>query len=192
MHFVHAQLVVKEFHGIFAAPFVPRAQYEKVKRSQYVKPDFAKRDRIDIVVTSLAAVGAENEQGKPCEHGYLQRYLQDPGARGQIRALKKQGWKGDVHLRPFSSQGPIAIRSGRMPITLFEIDELVQMARDPEKMILVMASPCTRCGASKARAVLDLIDQQKLHLWTHLVLDHGTAHEMVDGRPLRQLDRSWP
>jgi len=159
-------------------PVVPWNEYEKVKKLKHVAKAFAAAKDIDILLTSMASARDP--------HGYLVRYVQDfRGARESREAkaaLVQDGWIGDVQMRPYSSQGPIKIKKGGKPVSLFELDGLVEMAHTPDKHVILLCAPCGRCSQSKAEALMPLLVEPKLHVWNHLVLDVGTGQEIVKKR----------
>ncbi len=163
-----------EFHGIWSMPFVPCEDYAQAIQATQVVGAFKNREHVDIVVTSLGVGGKVS-----CKHGYLHRYLKDFDSPGSEEALTERGWRGDVHLRPFSDEGPMEFERGLKPVTLFEIADLVQLARKPGKHVVLLGAPCGRCGMSKSAALLPLLRIPELHVWTHLLMDCTTAKEVV-------------
>jgi hypothetical protein len=165
-----------EFVGLFAQPFEKSEHYQKLLERKEVKAALERRDEIDIVVTSLAS-----GDGGECEHGYLCKHLLEYGPENGIEALQQQGWIGDVQLRPYSARGPLAIQHGHIkPVTLFELDELAaHVARG--KYVVLLCSPCGRCYRSKAAAVMPLLEEPSLRVWSHLVIDYGTAYHVITG-----------
>ncbi|MDR2762970.1 MAG: hypothetical protein LBB88_10235 [Planctomycetaceae bacterium] len=167
-----------KFVALFSETVVGREDYEKMKLNPGIKSSFDKRDEIDIIVTSLAAADHE--------HGLLGRYLKyliDEGLveKGLLDKMFAEGWIGDVQFRPYSENAPLPndvcpVRA----VTLFELDELVNMARDDNgKYVVLVAGPCGECGESKKHALLPLIKNENLRLWTHLVTDVKTARELL-------------
>ena len=51
------------------------------------------------------------------------------------------------------------------------------IARDPEKAVVLVAGPCGHpdCGRSRDDALVPLLTQDSLAVWTHLITDHVTA-----------------
>ena len=168
-----------KFEALFSATVVDSEDYAKQIANPGVKYSFEQKDKIDIVVTSLAAADHE--------HGLLVQYLThlvDQGLidKNTINNMHKAGWIGDVQFRPYSVDGPLPDVCPVRAVTLFELEELVEMARDPAngKYVVLVAGPCGECGASKKHALRPLIANEKLRLWTHLVTDARTARELLD------------
>jgi hypothetical protein len=64
-------------------------------------------------------------------------------------------------------------------VTLFEPAALVERVKQPDKYVILLAGPCHECGRTKTPALIPLLRQPGLRLWTHLVTDLKTAHELV-------------
>jgi len=144
--------------------------YDRLQRLPLVDEAFARAAEIDIAVTSLAS--------SHDEHGYLRNYLTlvDPGL---IDALMAAGWRGDAQLRPYGDNGPFPDQRGLRAVTLFDLPQLVEMAKQPDKHVFVLTSRCGRCAASKASALLPLLREPSLRIWNHLFIDFDTANEVV-------------
>jgi hypothetical protein len=168
-----------KFVALFSATVVSNSDYENQKANPAIRYSFEKRDNIDIIVTSLAS--AEHE------HGLLGRYLthlveQRLISRDVLTKMFNAGWIGDVQFRPYSSEGPLPenvcpVRA----VTLFELDELVKIAKDRTngKYVVLVAGPCGECGETKKDALRPLLANDNLRLWTHLILDTKTAKELL-------------
>ena len=65
-------------------------------------------------------------------------------------------------------------------MTLFELEELVKLAQQKNKHVILAAGPCGRCSRPREDALLPLMNNPQLKLWTHLVLDLGTAEQLVN------------
>ncbi|HPZ84503.1 MAG TPA: hypothetical protein PL064_13775, partial [Thermogutta sp.] len=97
----------------------------------------------------------------------------------EIEAMVRAGWRGDVQFRPYSSERPILEECPVQVVTLFEIEDLVRLASQPDKYVVLIAGPCSECHRLKTDALLPLIQQPNLRLWTHLVMDLDTARELL-------------
>ena len=156
--------------GLFAPSVVKAREYTKVKMQPGVKEGFDRKRDIDVVITSLAS--------RKDDDGALNQFLRDD-ARTQL-LLEKHGWVGDVQYRPYSARGPIQQQTPTRAVTLFELDELVKLVKQNDKHVILTAGPCGRCGRTREDALLPLMNNPQLKLWTHLVLDLGTAEQLVD------------
>jgi len=168
-----------KFVALFSATVVSNDDYENQKGNPAIRYSFEKRDEIDIIVTSLASAKHK--------HGLLGQYLTHLVEQGLISqsvldTMHKAGWVGDVQFRPYSVEGPLPedvcpVRA----VTLFELDELVQIAKDRTngKHVVLVAGPCGECGATKRNALIPLLANDKLRLWTHLIVDAKTAKELL-------------
>jgi hypothetical protein len=178
-----------EFIGLFTTPFVESARRDEIPHLPGARVAFAQKHEIDIVITSLAQPDDE--------HGELRKFIRSmPDAdephgatpesrlRGKDSArtrdfekiLKKTRWAGDVQYRPYSGTGPIDSSDlDFVAVTLFELSELVERSKDPDKALLLVAGPCGTCGEPRGRALYPLLEEPSLKVWTHLVADAETA-----------------
>ncbi len=161
-----------EYVGLFASAGVEVGEYDHVKTLPGVVESFNKAREIDIVVTSLASASDA--------HGELNRFMEvgDPETSG-ITALERAGWIGDVTYRPYSSTAPIVTTKGRRAVSLFDLEDLVDLAQKPNKHVVLVAAPCRRCGETKGRALKPLLKEPDLKLWTHLLMDLTTAQDLL-------------
>jgi hypothetical protein len=168
-----------KFVALFSATVVSNSDYENQKANPAIRHSFEKREEIDIIVTSLASADHE--------HGLLGQYLthlidQRLISRNVLDKMRQAGWVGDVQFRPYSANGPLPenvcpVRA----VTLFELDELVKIAKDRTngKYVVLVAGPCGECGETKKNALRPLLANEKLRLWTHLIVDTKTAKELL-------------
>ncbi len=169
-------LVDVKFVALFSATVVPSGQYEQVIRNPGVHESFQRAEEIDIVVTSFAEAGHR--------HGLLNQYLRHLIEMGELRAedldrMKAAGWIGDVQFRPYAPTGPILEECPVKAVTLFELSDMVARVQIEEKYVVLLAGPCGECAESKTQALLPLLTEPKLRLWTHLVTDVQTASELL-------------
>lgn len=158
--------------GLFGPPWVPVRSYDETIRRAGVKEAFDQKREIDIVVTSLASAADE--------HGDLLKYVSGGASTETGRLLKKAKWLGDVQHRPFNAHGPIVEERGNRAVTLFELSELAGLARRSDKAVVLVSPPCGGCGYTRARALVPLLRNPALKLWSHLVTDLQTARELLD------------
>jgi len=165
-----------EYVALYSETVVPSEDYERVKRNPGVQMAFERAAEIDIVITSFASVEDE--------HGMLRQYLEHLIKAGQLEAdlvekMKKAGWIGDVQFRPYRAEGPMLEECPVRAMTLFELSDLVEMARTEDKHVVLLAGPCGECGRLKTDALEPLLTQPKLRLWSQLVTDVETASELL-------------
>jgi DNA-binding transcriptional regulator LsrR (DeoR family) len=155
-----------KFVGLFSPSGVEVGHYEQIIKLPGIKEPFAQRSSIDIVVTSL---------GDPYHtDGSLYRFLKI-GPAEALEDLRKAGVVGEVQAMPYSKEGPAAMRRGYRAVTLFEIPELVAMAKRSGKYVVLVAAPCGRCGELKTDALRPLCKAAPLRIWTHALLDIAHA-----------------
>ncbi|MDR1958536.1 MAG: hypothetical protein LBQ54_05780 [Planctomycetaceae bacterium] len=162
--------------SLFSETVVNSSDIARIKTNPGTRRAFERKGEIDIFITSLAA--AQHE------HGLLEQFLShliseellDPKV---LQNMHKAGWVGDVQFCPYSNDGPLNDISPVRAVTLFELEELVEFAKKDGKYVVLVAGPCGECGASKKDALLPLLANDKLNLWTHLVTDARTAQEIM-------------
>jgi len=166
-----------DYVALFAETAVPSDQdYENVKRRPGVFRSFQRSGEIDIVVTSLAA----ERHGHGMLVQFLNRLIDDGLVQPDtLEKMVQAGWKGDVQFRPYASDGPLTTECPVRAVTLFELSELVEIAQKEDKYVVLLGGPCGECGETKTRALLPLLTQPRLRLWTHLLIDVGTAGELL-------------
>jgi DNA-binding transcriptional regulator LsrR (DeoR family) len=164
------------YQGLFVPPVVAAEDYKKVVDTPGIAESFRRASEIDIVVTSVARADDE--------HGELHRLMKLAAEREErgtetVAALEKENWVGDAMYRPFSPSGPIISDHGARAVSLFELPQLVEMAKKPNKHVVLVVTPCTRCRESKQTALAPLLSEESLRIWNHLYLDAATAQALV-------------
>ncbi len=154
------------FVGLFAPPMVTTStMYEEIKDLPGVAEAFQDRSQIEIVVTSL---GTADDPWIP---------FVEEGRKSSL--MEQTGWVGNVLYCPYSKEGPIDEAGLEWyPFTLFRIPELVEMAAGGKTIVLV-CGPSHRSNRRKTAALLPLLMNPKLRVFTDLVIDVGTAQEVI-------------
>jgi len=156
--------------GLFAPSYVKASEYEALKRGHVVRESFEASRDVDIVVTSMASFADP--------HGGLSRFLSaGPGGRGSRKTASEI--LGDVQYNPYTARGPVAAPGGYRAVTLFDLEQLKQLAATPNKYVVLIAGPCGECGETRTRALRPLLENPELKVWTHLVTDFTTAEELA-------------
>jgi DNA-binding transcriptional regulator LsrR (DeoR family) len=163
------QPVAEELVGLFTSGV---RETEKFHTLPGVREAFQLASKLDLVVTSLAS--ARDEAAA------LNRFLAH-GAHPKLREsrglLEAAGWVGDVLYKPYGAKAPIQVELPVEPVSVLTLRELVRMARTRRVLLLAGPSPG---GRSRADALLPLLTQPRLRLWTHLALDSGTAEQILN------------
>jgi hypothetical protein len=190
------------FVGLFTQPYVIAKEYHAVKQMPGAREAFAQRDDIDLVITALARAGDKHSElrnfidiltkddgdqsARVASPARAARDAVDdatlmPEALAFLRTLAQRGHAGDVQYRPFSKNGPIEVSDKRqlVPFTLFGIEKLVWRAAN-KKTLLLVAPPCFGCGIPRTEALLPLMQNPALKVWTHVVMDAATATEVYN------------
>jgi hypothetical protein len=164
---------------IDAGPIVPCSDYQATRRMLAWSRAFVQRQKVDILVTALACARHL--------HAVFSHYLNDvapPQLTDETeKELREKEWVGDVLCQPYSESGPISPQRGVRSVVLFDIPELVELARRPDKDIVLVAGPCSACQETRTEALRPLMRVESLRVWNHLVTDVVTAYELLHGRP---------
>ena len=161
--------VETDYVGLFAPSVVTSNEYGLIKQQRGVLESFTAKKEIDIVITAL---GSAKDR-----HSELNLFLKQRPK--DIERLKKQHWVGDVQYRPYSTKGPLSSEASVRAVTLYELDDLVQLANTKDKHVIVSSGPCARCSRPRTDALRPLLLEPTLKVWTDLVMDVDTARELV-------------
>ena len=157
--------------GLFAETLVPQKAFRDIQQRAGVKEAFAARESIDIVVTSMGDVQDVDD--------LLSMFLQQSGE--DLGRLRAGGWVGNVQYRPYSLRGPVKEKPGELrAVTLFELEDLVRIAGQKNKQVILMARQCGICARTRAEALRPLLTNAELKVFSTLVLDAATARELLE------------
>ena len=162
--------VVDSKVGLFAETLVPLAAFEAIKERAGVSEAFAARESIDLIVTSMGDVRDK--------HDLLSMFLrQSAEHEGRLQA---GGWVGTVQYRPYTLKGPVQEKPNDLrAVTLFELDDLVRIAGQKNKHVILIARQCGMCERTRAEALRPLLTNPGLKVFSTLVLDAATARELL-------------
>lgn len=158
--------------GLFAETLVRAGDFEHLRGHTGVKEAFAAKEDIDVIVTAMG--GFEDP------HDLLSVFLKDSGQ--DVKALRRRGWLGNVQYRPFTANGPVHEAPDQLrAVTVFELEDLVERAKDRSKEVILMARQCGLCERppARARALRALLSNPSLRVFSRLVLDQTTATELL-------------
>jgi len=157
------------------AAWVPADAYKKTREEIASHRAFQQREAIDIIVVAPAPA-------QP--HSVLCDFIRNdlPPSVGEVTRdeLSAGAYVADVMCQPFSESGPLCLNRGMRALTLFELDELVAFAAQPNKDVVLLGGPCSSCGGTRTAALRPLIANEALRIWNHLVVDSKTAAELLD------------
>jgi DNA-binding transcriptional regulator LsrR (DeoR family) len=157
--------------GMFAETLVSPKAFREIQQRAGVKEAYAAAESIDLVVTSIGDAKDEHDLLTMC-------LKQSGGNPGRMRA---DGWVGHVQYRPYSVAGPMREKPGELrAVTLFELEDLVRMAGQKHRQVILMARQCASCGRTRAAALRPLLTNAGLRVFSTLVLDAATARELLE------------
>jgi len=163
-HVVHSKV------GLFAETLVPQKDFETIKGRTGVKEAFEARDSIDLVVTSMG--DAQDKDDLLC------MFLEQSGA--DLASLRAAGWIGNVQYRPYTTRGPVKEKPNDLrAVTLYELEDLVRVADQKNKHVILLARQCGLCGRTHADALRPLLTNPALKVFSTLVMDAATARELL-------------
>jgi DNA-binding transcriptional regulator LsrR (DeoR family) len=156
--------------GLFAETLVRAGQFKSLRSHTGIKQAFAAKKDIDLVVTGMG------DFSDP--HDLLSLFLKDSDQ--DLQALRQRGWLGNVQYRPFTAQGPAPEAPQDLrAVTVFELKDLVELALNPDKEVILMARQCGVCARAHAGALRALLSNPSLRVFSLLILDRATAAELV-------------
>jgi len=162
--------------GLFSETVVPSSEYQRVRNSPGVAKSFERAEEVDIVITSFASA----KDGHGMLGQFLEYLIAEEGLEPEaMKKMQEADWVGDVQFRPYSSEGPVIDSCPVRAVTLFELSDLVARAQMEDKYVVLLAGPCGECGRLKTDALLPLLTQPNLRVWSHLVTDLDTASELL-------------
>ena len=158
--------------GLFAETLVPHEHFERIQQRSGAREAFEAKESIDLVVTSMGDIKDE--------HDLLGMFLRESSKQDFVR-LERHGCIGNVQYRPYSAKGPILDKAGDLrAVTLYELDDLVRIASQKHRHVILIARQCGRCiRRTRAEALLPLLTNPNLKAFSTLVMDAATARELL-------------
>lgn len=157
-----------QYGAFVAAPLVSREDSAKLNEDPLYKESLFLRDEIDVVIMSVANFDDQHSVLRD-----LARITRDQSV------LEARGIVGDVCYQFFSKDGPADIDPDRRVLTLFNIEDLVNMAKTKGKEVLLVSGPCRGCGKSREKSLEPLLRVPELKVWSHVYLDSRTAKKLL-------------
>jgi hypothetical protein len=104
--------------------------------------------------------------------------LKDSGV--DVERLLRNGWVGNVQYRPYTRSGAVKEKAKELrAVTVFEIEDLAGLAKRRDKEVIQMGRQCGLCSRMRAEALLPLLRNPELKVFSRLVLDRATAEELL-------------
>ena len=170
--------IATERIGLFAESLVQAGSFDFVKTHVGVREAFEEKDNVDIVVT---AMGSFSDR-----HDLLRRALIDSTGKENVFPSYARTWLGNVQYRPFTADGPVIEEDDQLrAVTLFELEDFVDMATRRDKLVVLMARQCGRCvldesaNITRVDALRPLLRSPKLRVWSELIVDQVTARQLA-------------
>lgn len=163
--------VVEGRVGLFAENLVKAKDLDEVLTTTGAKEAYLDRDKIDIIITSMGVMGDR--------HDLLRVFLQESDV--DTDDLKTKGWLGNVQYRPYTKDGPVMEKPNHLrAVTLFELSDLVERAKNPDTPVILIARRCARCEVSRTEALRPLLEEGSgLKVFSDLILDSATCADLV-------------
>jgi hypothetical protein len=149
------QHLVERKLGLFAETLVRARDFHPLRDHTGIKEAFGAKNDIDVIVTAMG------DFEDP--HDLLALFLKDSGQ--DLKALQRRGWLGNVQYRPFTADGPVHEAPDDLrAVTVFELEDLVERAKDRSKEVILMARQCGLCKRPpvRARALRALVNNPSL------------------------------
>ena len=156
--------------GLFAEAYVDEKDYEDFKNKAWMREAFQQGRAIDIVMTSLASAKDKDN---------LFRQFMKESEPKDLEYLRSVGWLGDIMWRTYSETEPIVTGTRGRAVTIFELSDLVDLAQQDDKHVILVAGPCGKCGRVRTDALLPLLKEPSLRVCNHIVTDSKTAAELL-------------
>lgn len=164
-----AMPIETKFVGLHAPPVCVSNQFEELQKLEGIEQAFARKDDLDIIVTSGGSWRDE------CAHSMLAQFMKK--SEDTIKVLERLNCVGDLLWRPLNEDGPITEVTKIRAMTLIELTDLPRFIKDGKSVVL-MLGPCLKCMNPRPVLLKTILDLDE-HLITHLVTDTRTAAEVL-------------
>jgi hypothetical protein len=164
--------VVRSKVGLFAETLVHVEDFDEIAGRAGAREAFEAKEQqtIDLVVTSMGDLRDE--------HDLLCTFLRQSGQ--DVRGLLRQGGIGNVQYRPYTAKGPLPEKPRDLrAVTLYELEDLVRIAGQKNKHVILIARQCGMCCRTRAEALRPLLTNPNLKVFSTLVMDAATARELL-------------
>jgi hypothetical protein len=165
------------FVGFFGGLLVPADRVDDYRKLPGAREAFEKADEIDIVITAMGDPKDKDDllTKSLTSAREVQEELTD------VTVEMPDDWKGNVQYRPYTDSEPYMEQGNSLrALTVFELEDFCEMANDRKRHVVLLARQCGLCGRSRADSLRPLLTQDKLKVWSHLVMDIPTARELLD------------
>lgn len=157
---------IRESFGFPYTSLVTHKEYLKIQKSENFQNLLSQKEDLDIVVTGLGSFD-------PDQNDLYQKFLDE----GTLKYLRSNHCLGNVQFRPYSRNGIIhENKECRRFCTLFELKELAKFAATKCAILIVRPS---FDGKLRTNALLPLLKEKSLKIWSNLFLDVDTALDVL-------------
>jgi DNA-binding transcriptional regulator LsrR (DeoR family) len=159
--------------GLFAETLVRQRDFAEIQKRPGAKEAFEAKSKINIVVTGMGQMNDDHD---------LFRIFHEK--TGSVEWLKRKNAIGNVQYRPYSPEGPILEheKDQLRAVTVFELSDLVSLATQKDKHVVLIARTCGACKQTRAKSLRPLLKHEnsnKLRVFSEIVMDSMTAEELL-------------
>ena len=165
---------VEEQIGLFAGTLVRSAQIAEMRDRPGYREAIEAVKNIHLVVTSMGDIEDE--------HALLRIWYDE------CRKEPKPSWwgqaVGDIQYRPYGNDGFIREKPNDLrAVTLFELEDLVRLANNRDRHVLLIARQCALCDPRRTRAkpLRPILKNPHMRVFSRLIMDSPTAYELLQG-----------
>jgi len=160
--------------GLFAETLVRSQLIQEIQARPGCREAFEAAKDIHLVVTSMGDMEDE--------HALLRIWY------SECQNEPKPSWwgeaVGDIQYRPFGVDRFLKDKLNDLrAVTLFELDDMVTLARRRDRHVILIARQCGLCEPrrTKAKAVRPILKNPDMRVFSRLVLDSPTAYGLLQG-----------
>jgi DNA-binding transcriptional regulator LsrR (DeoR family) len=170
-YFVDEDDKYAEFRGLFA-PLVTTPEMTKdLRKQEPIRECFEQAKNLNIVITGLGS----SEDPHSAFNQLTKTYP-------ELKTKASRTWVGDVQFLLYSATGPLP-KAPEEPgvFTVVTLQGLKQLSKERRGHVVLVCGPCGSpdCGKTKTTALLPLLREPELSIFTDLFLDLKTAEELA-------------
>lgn len=167
---------VQEKVGLFAETLVRSDAIQDIRTCPGCREAFEAIKDIHLVVTSMGDMQDE--------HALLRMWYSDCPNRRNLSWWREA--VADIQYRPYGKDRFLKERPDELrAVTLFELEDMVALAQRRDRHVILIARQCGLCEPhrTKASALLPILRHPEMRVFSRLVMDSPTAHELMQIKP---------